>query len=161
MFLFGLERLAQGRRAFLNCTRDFLIRNYATLLPKDTVVVEVLENVNLDDELVAACQRLKHSGYLIALDDFQETPDWDPLIALADFIKVDILATSEEELFRLAREFRNTPVRLLAEKVETYEDFQRTLDWDYDLFQGYFFSRPRLLAHHDIPAYKLNYLRVL
>jgi EAL and modified HD-GYP domain-containing signal transduction protein len=136
VFLSGLERLAHGHRAFLNCTHDFLISNYATLLPKDAAVIEVLENVKVDDELLSACQRLKHSGYLIALDDFQETPEWQPLIALADFIKVDILATSEEEQLRLAREFRNTSVRLLAEKVETYDEFQRTLDWGYDFFRG-------------------------
>lgn len=161
MFLFGIERLAQGHRAFLNCTRDFLIRDYPTLLPKERVVIEVLETVKVDDEVIDSCRRLKRAGYLLALDDFKETPEVRPLIELADFIKVDILATSREEQVRLARKHAKGAIRLVAEKVETYEDFQRTAGWGYSYFQGYFFSRPEILTRHDIPAYKLNYLRVL
>jgi c-di-GMP-related signal transduction protein len=161
MFLFGLERLTQGNRAFLNCTRDFLVRDYPALLPKDRVVIEVLETIKLDDEVIEACRRLKHAGYLLALDDFTDTPESRPLVMLADFIKVDLLATSHPEQLRLARAHTNGHVRLVAEKVENYEDFQRTLGWGYSYFQGYFFSRPEILTRHDIPAYKLNYLRVL
>jgi c-di-GMP-related signal transduction protein len=161
MFLFGLERLTQGHRAFLNCTRDFLVRDYPVLLPKDRVVIEVLETVKVDAEVLAACLRLKKAGYLLALDDFQDSPQLRELVAMADIIKVDILATSREEQIRLARAHSKSPIRLLAEKVETYEDFQRTLGWGYTYFQGYFFSRPEILTRHDIPAYKLNYLRVL
>ncbi len=161
MFLFGVERLTQGHRAFLNCTRDFLVRDYATLLPKERVVIEVLETIKIDDEVIDACRRLKQAGYLLALDDFKETLELRPLIELADFIKVDILASSGEEQNRLAREHAKSAIRLVAEKVETYEDFQRTLGWGYSYFQGYFFSRPEILTRHDIPAYKLNYLRVL
>jgi c-di-GMP-related signal transduction protein len=161
LFLFGVEHLTQGRRAFLNCTRDFLVRDYGALLPKDRVVIEVLENVRIDQEVIAACQRLKQAGYLIALDDFKYAPEWDPLIALADFIKVDVLATPPEEQSRLAEKFSRTCVQLVAEKVETYEVFDRTLRLGYAFFQGYFFSKPQMLSRQDIPAYKLNYLRVL
>jgi c-di-GMP-related signal transduction protein len=160
-FLFGMEHLTQGRRAFINCTRDFLVRDYPALLPKDHVVIEILETVRPHEQVVEACRRLKAAGYLIALDDFLYTPEWLPLISLADFIKVDVLATAPEEQQRLAKEFTRTNTRLLAEKVETYEIFQRTMDWGYTYFQGYFFSRPEVLTRHDVPAYKLNYLRVL
>jgi c-di-GMP-related signal transduction protein len=70
LFLFGIEHLACGRRAFVNCSRDLLVRDYAALLPKDRGVIEILENTAPDDEVVAACRRLKKSGYTIALDDF-------------------------------------------------------------------------------------------
>jgi EAL and modified HD-GYP domain-containing signal transduction protein len=161
LFLFGIDRLTQGRRAFLNCTREFLVRDYPTLLPKDHVVLELLESIQVDEEVIAACRRFKQMGYVIALDDFSASPEWRPLVDLADFIKVDLLATSPEEQRRLALECTARGVRLLAEKVETYEDFRRTLGWGYSYFQGYFFSRPEILKRHDIPAYKLNYLRVL
>ena len=160
-FLFGMEHLTQGRRAFINCTRDFLVRDYPALLSKDHVVIEILETIQPDEQVVEACRRFKTAGYLIALDDFLDTPEWQPLISLADFIKVDVLATTPEEQRRLAKEFSRTNTRLLAEKVETYEIFQRAMDWGYAYFQGYFFSRPQILTHHDVPAYKLNYLRVL
>jgi c-di-GMP-related signal transduction protein len=160
MLLFGIDRLTQGHRAFLNCTRDFLLRDFGTILPKNRVVIEVLESVRLDREVLQAC-RLKQAGYMIALDDFQDSAEWKPMIDLADFIKVDVLTTSADEQQRLAREFASADVRLLAEKVETYEVFEKCRDWRYELFQGYFFSRPQMLSRHDIPPLKLNYLRVL
>ena len=96
--------------AFLNCTREFLVRDYAALLPKDRVVIEVLETVRIDDELIAACQRLKHGGYQIALDDSPSTPEWQPLVELADFIKVDVLATRREVQLQLTRKFARSGV---------------------------------------------------
>lgn len=161
LFLFGIDRLAQGHRVFVNCTREFFVRDFPFMLPRDSVVLEVLEDVVLDERLLAACRRLKNAGYLIALDDFRDVPQWRPLVALADFIKVDLLATPPEEQLRLAKEFSHTNIRLLAEKVETHQDFKRTLDWGYCYFQGYFFSKPQVLSHHDVPAYKLSYLRIL
>jgi c-di-GMP-related signal transduction protein len=160
-FLFGVDHLTQGRRAFINCTRDFLVRDYSMLLPKDRVVIEILETIRPDEEVVEACRRLKTAGYVIALDDFRDSPEWQPLVALADFVKVDVLATTPEEQRRLAKKFSRTNTRLLAEKVETHEVFARTRDLGYTYFQGYFFSRPQMLTRHDVPAYKLNYLRVL
>jgi c-di-GMP-related signal transduction protein len=161
MILFGIDRLTDGKRAFLNCTREFLVRDYAMLLPKDRVVIEILESVKLDEDLIAACRRLKAQGYLLALDDFKDSPEWEPLISVADFIKVDLLATPAEEQSRLVKKFASDKLRLVAEKVETHEDFKRTFDWGYSYFQGYFFSRPEMLRRHDIPANKLNYLRLL
>jgi c-di-GMP-related signal transduction protein len=161
LLLFGIERFTDGRRAFINCTREFLIRDYPMLLPRDRIVVEILETVRIDEQVIAACRRLKESGYLIALDDFVDTPEWRVLIPFADFLKVDLLITSPAEQNRLAQAYRRTGIALLAERVETYQDFQRTLDWGYTYFQGFFFARPQMLTRHDIPAYKLQYLRVL
>ncbi|MGA9882458.1 MAG: HDOD domain-containing protein [Candidatus Acidiferrales bacterium] len=161
LFLFGIDRLAQGRRVFVNCTREFFTRDFPFMLPKESVVLEVLESVVVDDQLIATFRRLKSAGYLLALDDYRDLPNWRPLLAIADFIKVDLLATSEEEQLRLAKEFSRTEIRLVAEKVESYQDFERTLDWGYSYFQGYFFSKPEMLTHHDVPAYKLSYLRIL
>lgn len=161
LFLFGIEHLTRGRRAFVNCSHDFLVRDYAALLPRERVVIEVLEHTEPDDEVVAACQRLKKSGYLIALDDFIDASEWGHLIDVADFIKVDFLASSPESQFRFCREYAHRNIRMLAEKVETYSDLDRAREYGYTFFQGYFFSRPEILKRHDVPAYKLHYLRVL
>jgi c-di-GMP-related signal transduction protein len=151
ILLFGMERLTAGCRSFLNCTRDFLIRDFATLLPKDRVVLDILETVAMDDEVHDACRRLKQAGYMLALDDFEDRPDWKPLIVMADFVQVDLLATSPEDQLRLAHTYLPLNIRMLAEKVETYDDFHRTRGLGYTYFQGYFFSKPELLSRKDIP----------
>ncbi len=161
ILLFGIERLTPGCRSFLNCTRDFLIRDFATMIPSDRVVLEILETVTMDEEVLAACVRLKRAGYLLALDDFTDKPDWKPLIGLADFIKVDVLATSPADQLRLAQTYLPMNIRMLAEKVETYDDFHRTRGWGYTYFQGYFFSRPEMLSRRDVPSNQMNYLLVL
>ena len=161
VFLFGIERLTRGRRAFVNCSREFLVRDYAAVLPKDRVVIEILESTEPDLEVVRACRRLKSAGFTIALDDFVGAASWGPLVDLADCIKVDFLATDAELQLRFCREYSKRNIRMLAEKVETYADFDRAREYGYNLFQGYFFSRPEILTRHDVPAYKLNYLRVL
>ncbi len=161
VLLFGIEHLIPGCRAFVNCTRNSLIREFTTILPRDRVVIEILETVEIDNEVIEACRGLKSDGYLLALDDFQDSPAWAPLVDLADFIKVDLLASSPDEQLRMAREFLPRNIRLLAEKVETHEDFRRCRSWGFTYFQGYFFSRPEMLSRRNVPANKLNYLRVL
>lgn len=133
MFLFGIEKLTSGRKAFFDCTRDFLVRDFTGLLPLDRVVIEILETIEPDDEIAEAC-RFKKAGYLIALDDFKHSPAWQHLVPLADMIKVDVLSTLPAELERIARDYGRESLRLVAEKVETYEDFQRTRKPGYTYF---------------------------
>jgi len=159
--LFGIDRLIPGCRAFINCTRDSLLRDFVTILPRDRVVIEILESVQVDAEVIEACRRLKSAGYLLALDDFVDTTAWAPLVDLADFIKVDLIASSPAEQLRLAQAFVPRKIQLVAEKVETHEEFRRSLAWGYTYFQGYFFSRPEMLSRRDVPTGKLNCLRVL
>ena len=159
--LFGIDRLIPGCRAFVNCTRDSLLHEFPTMLPQDRVVIEILETVQVDAEVIESCRSLKSAGYLLALDDFTDTAEWALLVDLADFIKVDLIATSPAEQQRLAQAFLPQKIRLVAEKVETHEEFRRCLSWGYAYFQGYFFSRPEMLSRRDIPASKLNCLRVL
>ena len=160
-FLIGLEKINEGRRMFINCPRDFLLRGYVSLFPRDAVVVEILETVRPDQEVVDACRLLKHEGFLIALDDFVDTPDWAPLIALADFIKVDFRLTDREKQHELAVRYGRRGIRMLAEKVETQEEFVDGMAMGYSLFQGYFFCRPQIMQHHDLPSFKLAYLELL
>lgn len=159
--LFGLEALTGGRKAFLNFTRDALVQDYAALLPNKHVVVELLENIEPDEEVLAACQRLKKAGYTIALDDFIFTENVASLTRYADIIKVDFLTTSHEEQNALARRFAPMGIKMLAEKVETREDVDRGIQLGYVYFQGYFFCKPQMMTKRDIPGLKLNYLRIL
>jgi EAL and modified HD-GYP domain-containing signal transduction protein len=159
--LLGLDVLCDGRRAFVNCTRDILLKDYVTLLPAGQTVVEILETVPADDLVVAACRRLKEAGYMIALDDFAVNDRREALTDLADIIKVDLQATSAADASAMVQRYGPWRCRLLAEKVETREEFLASKKAGFLYFQGYFFRRPEILTAHEIPANRLNYLRML
>jgi len=161
LFLFGIERVTSGRLAFINCSRDFLLRDYLTLLPKDQVIGEILETVTADSETLEACRRLKGLGYRFALDDYVDSPEVAPLVEIADYVKIDFLRTTPWDQERLAQELLRRNVQLVAEKVETQEEVQRGIAMGYRFFQGYFFCRPQMAERRAIPAHKLSYLRIL
>ncbi len=159
--LMGLDVLCDGRRAFVNCTRDTLIKGLVTLLPSISTVVEILEDVPPDPDVLAACRSLKEAGYMLALDDYIAGDKREPLAEIADIIKVDLQLTTEEQRLTLIRQYGPWRCRMLAEKVETHADFERSRDHGFVYFQGYFFRRPEMLNTHDMPANRLHYRRML
>ncbi|MGC2695465.1 MAG: HDOD domain-containing protein [Candidatus Angelobacter sp.] len=159
--LIGLDVLCDGRRAFVNCTRDTLIKGLVTLLPAASTVVDVLENVPADREVVGACRSLKDAGYMIALDDYVANDPREALVEIADIIKVEMLLTTEEQRTALMKRLGAGRCRMLAEKIETHGEFVRARDQGFVYFQGYFFRRPEMMKTHDMPAHQLNFLRML
>ena len=159
--LMGLDILCDGRRAFVNCTRDTLVKGLVTLLPSTSTVIEILESVPPDPDVIKACHTLKEAGYTIALDDYVSDDPRESLVDVTDIIKVDLQLTNEIQRAALVQRFGPWRRRMLAEKVETQRDFERARDQGFVYFQGYFFRRPELLSTHDLPANQLNYLRML
>jgi EAL and modified HD-GYP domain-containing signal transduction protein len=157
--LMGLDVLCDGRRAFVNCTRDTLIKGLVTLLPAPITVVEILETVPADPDVIAACRALKDAGYWLALDDYVADDRREPLTELADIIKVEMQLTTDVQRLVLMKKLGNC--RMLAEKVETYADFDRAKEQGFLYFQGYFFRRPEMMTTKDLPANRINYLRML
>ena len=161
LFLHGLETLTNHRRAFINCTREMLVDDYTGLLPKDITVVEILETVEPDAEVLAACRRLKERGYCLALDDVSSSERLTAFVDLVAFVKVDLPTTTPEQRREMARLCAHHRIAALAEKVETHDDFCQAQAMGYHYFQGYFFSKPQIMSGRDIPAFKLNYFRIL
>jgi len=159
--LMGLDVLSDGRRAFINCTRDVLLKDYVTLLPPAQAGIEILETVPADELVVAACQRLKKAGYLLALDDFGVNDPRESLVSLAQIIKVDVRSTSPADAASMVKRFGSKDCQMLAEKVETREEFLAAKKAGFSYFQGYFFRRPELMQAREIPANRANYLRLL
>jgi c-di-GMP-related signal transduction protein len=157
----GLELLCDSGRGFVNCTREILLKDYMTLLPPTLAVVEVLESVPVDNHVIAALKRLKQAGYLVALDDFIFNDPREPLTEFADIIKVDIRQTTPEHYAAMMSKYGSWLRHLLAEKVETREEFAATKKAGFSYFQGYFFRRPEVLQAKEIPASQINYLRLL
>jgi EAL and modified HD-GYP domain-containing signal transduction protein len=159
--IMGLDVLCNGGRAFVNCTRDMLLKDYVTLLPSSHTVVEILESVEPDDLVMAACQRLKEGGYMIALDDFAMDDKREPLTNIADIIKVDVQSTTPEERAAMIKKYGPWRCRMLAEKVETREEFMAAKKAGFAYFQGYFFRRPETVKTHAVPGNQLNYIKML
>jgi EAL and modified HD-GYP domain-containing signal transduction protein len=157
----GLDDLTDGKKGFINFTRNLLMNNVPSLLPKDSVVVEILEGIQPDEEILAACRKLKTSGYLLAMDDFVLAHRDSPFIQLADIVKVDFLGTSAEERKLISKYLTGKGVRVLAEKVEAVDEFDQALEMGYTYFQGYFFSKPVVRAGAKLSGNKLAYLRLL
>lgn len=161
MNLAGLRELTDGRRAFVNFTRDLLLQDFYEVLPPDLSVVEVLETVTPDADVVEACRRLKRRGYTIALDDFVNDPAWAPLVDLADIIKIDFMATAPAKRAAIAKWGIAKRKQMLAERVETAAEFAEADRLGYTYFQGYFFCKPELVERKQIPVNKQAYLRFL
>ena len=157
----GFDRVLGNKLGFLNFPRQTLLDDSAHLLPPGKVVIEILETVEPDEQVVSACQRLKQSGYRVALDDVISTEQAGPLLPYADFAKIDFRGLPEGERARVGRHFRKHGLRLLAEKVETKADFESALASGYELFQGYFFARPQIITAQEVPSSKLTCLRVI
>ncbi len=159
--LIGIATITEGKKAFINFNEEMLLKGYPSLFPKEIAVVEVLETVGATPEVLQACERLVGAGYVLALDDFLYEDRFLPLVKLARIIKFDIRLMSFAELERQVKIVSRYNVKLLAEKIETNEEFEATKKLGFDLFQGYFFSRPRIMEGRDIPGSKLHYLQVL
>ncbi len=159
--LFGINTLCDNRRAFVNCTCEVLFKDLITLLPPSQTVAEILETVEPEDRVIAACKRLKAAGYLIALDDFAPDDPRIPLCPFADILKVDFRATRPEQRAALMRRFASPACKLLAEKLETTHEFHQARDMGFVYFQGYFFCRPELVVGREVPASRLHYMRLL
>ncbi len=157
----GLDTLTRGKMAFINFTRNLLLKELATVFPNDLMAVEITENIEPDEEIVATCHKLKQLGYLLALDDFVFNPQLAPLIELVDIIKVDFVNTKPDERRSVIEKINSKKIKFLAEKVETIDEFNEAMEIGYSLFQGYFFAKPVIISGRDVPAYKLNYLQIL
>ena len=159
--LFDLRKLTAGRPAFLNFTEETLLREYALLLPRDEIIVEILESVEPGAVVLDACRKLKSLGYRLALDDYIGSPVHAPFLELVEIVKVDLLNTPGSQRRIVAETLLSRGIRTLAEKVETREDFEEAKRLGYTYFQGYFFARPEIMSAHDVPAFKPHYLKIL
>jgi c-di-GMP-related signal transduction protein len=157
----GAEQLLGKRLGFINFDRTMLVADYAAMLPKESVVIEILETVEQDAEVVAACRKLKGRGYLLALDDFSGDESSQPLTALADIIKVDFRATGRRERHALFNRYEGRGITMVAEKIESASEFREARETGFALFQGYVFGRPATFGVPEVPGLKVIHLELL
>lgn len=159
--LLGLNVLSDNRRAFIGCTRDVLLENTLLSLPAEMVVVEVASGIVQDEPVQDALRSLKSAGYNIALDNYCLNDPRESLMCFTDFLKVDIKARSWEEIERITHAHGNHRVALVADKVETWSDFEQTRRAGFHYFQGFYFRRPETMRTRVATAHQTTYLRLL
>lgn len=158
----GLDTLVGSSRAFVNLTRDILLNEDLSFLPSDQMVLEILEDIAPDPDVLAAIEKLRGDGYLIALDDFIYDESLQPLISLADIVKIEFPQTPDEDLPKHVARLRELGVQqVLAEKIETQDEFNLCQNAGCDLFQGYFFCRPQVVSSRKVQSSLLSLVRLI
>ena len=148
---FSLDQLVGPHRAYINFTGEMLQDETALLLPKERIVIEILEDVTVNAELIEAVTSLTQQGYQVALDDFEYAPQWEPIMVLASTVKIDVLALDAAKIAEHVELLKRYDVTLLAEKVETLEQHAQLMELGFDLFQGYYYAKPNIVKRDRIP----------
>lgn len=161
LLLIGLDSITEGHKAFINFTETLIKDEIPNMFSREQLVVELLEDIIPDESLLEKVKQLKAMGYTIALDDYIASYEYDILVELADIIKVDFMGTSAHERARIATKFLSMGKRLLAEKVETLEEYDEAKRLGFTLFQGYFFAKPRIMRGKDVGSLNVNYMQVI
>ena len=161
MAAFGMEEVLGGKFGFINVHLGLLLSEMLEVLPVQQTVLELLEFIDLDDQVLERCRELKAIGFMLALDDHEFNSERGRIYEVVDIVKIDILQTGLDALPAIVSELRQTPVRILAEKVETVEQFEVCFRMGFDLFQGYFFERPVVLNKRRIDVSGMAMLKLL
>lgn len=148
----GVESITGNKPAFINFHQDTLLYRFPSTLDPLNVVIEIVETVEVTSELIKACEHIRNLGYKIALDDFDFSKQWDAIMHLVSYIKleVDLVDLQDPVVIQKLADFKQQGKTLLAEKVETHNEFERFKEAGFDYFQGYFLSRPEVIKHKDI-----------
>ena len=158
--LFGIEALCGESKAFVNCTHETLLSDFINVLQPTRTVLEICETVPPDSELLKACARLKTSGYMLALDGFVPGEASNAFLPLADFVKIEMRSASPEIVaFVLDRTGSGT--KLLAERVETRDEYDTARGLGFELFQGFYFCKPQVMATKELCPSRISNLRLL
>lgn len=158
---FGIQQILGGHLGFINLELDMLMSDSLELLPKEMVVLELLESLEVTPLLLERCRELKEAGFTLALDDHEFSSIYEELYQIVDIVKVDLFLTPVDTLGPTIEQYRPYPFKLLAEKVESKEEFLNCLDMGFDYFQGYYFAKPSLIEKKKIDEGGAALLRLM
>lgn len=157
----GLEKLVRDKFAAINLTEQFLLEENKLPFSPNQVILEILEDVPVTPALIIAVKRLVEKGYVIALDDYLYNPAHAPLLELAKIVKIDLMALNDDQLKEHVRVLKQYNVKLIAEKIETPQEYMYCRELGFDYFQGYFLSRPQIISAKSLPTNRLTVLNLL
>ncbi|RII30840.1 MAG: EAL domain-containing protein [Geobacter sp.] len=158
---FGLEQILGPHLGFINLDLELLMSDSLHILPRERVVLELLETLQVTPDLVERCRSLKEAGFVLALDDHEYSPLYKELYTIVDIVKIDLFQTPVPDLAGMIERFRPYPIKMLAEKVETRDDYLACRDLGFEYFQGYYFAKPSLMEKKRIDEAGSTLLRLM
>lgn len=158
---FGIQNTLGKNKGYINVSHAILMTDALELLPKEQVVIELLESISPSSEVINRCRDLKNKGFTLALDDHLYHPSFTPLYELVDIIKIDLLQDSKLPLSEVVKDLRHWPLVLLAEKVETHEQFNFCRELGFEMFQGYYFAKPMVIQQKSVNIGTLTLMRLM
>jgi c-di-GMP-related signal transduction protein len=157
----GIDIVSKTKPCFVNFTEELLKKKLPASFSKTKLVIEILEDVRPTKEIIAVCRELSKEGYKIALDDFVYDRKLEPLIEIADIIKIDFRLTPVNTIHKTLHKLSKHNVKLLAEKVESHKEFEKAAKLGFSLFQGFFFSKPEKILIKELALAKITLLNLL
>tara|TARA_R110001583_G_scaffold85368_6_gene223726 strand:+ start:9498 stop:10793 length:1296 start_codon:yes stop_codon:yes gene_type:complete len=149
----GINTFTQGKAALINFGEESILQGLPKMLPVKGVIIEVLEDVTPSDEVYEALRELFHMGYTIALDDFVFGREWVRFLNVVKLVKIDVQKTPLNTVVKLVNALKKRKnIRLLAEKIETEEEFIQAKEMGFSFFQGYYFGKPHMKETRDIDS---------
>jgi EAL and modified HD-GYP domain-containing signal transduction protein len=161
-FNMDISDFTGSKPAFINFTLETLIQGYPEMLTNEEVVVEILETIKPGKKLLALCKDLHSKGYIIALDDYEHQSVWLHFYPFIKMIKIDIQKSNIEEIHQVIEAVKDHPhIDLLAEKVETYQEYDQALQLGFTYFQGFFFAKPEMVKTKNLSPSQLAMAELL
>lgn len=160
----GLSNLTQNKPAFINFTSKMIKNKISDILSSEFIYIEILETVKVDKEIIDICRELKKDGFKIVLDDFEFKESLIELVKIADIIKIDFLNSKKKirkATLNLIKNKYNQNVKFLAEKIEDYSHFQEAKEFNYDYYQGFYFTKPDIVSGKKVEPFRLSYVNIL
>ena len=157
-----IDRIIGTKKAFINFTYNHLLQEVPSLLPKEKIIIEVLETVVPDERVINALKKLRDLGYQIALDDFIFKKELIPFVKLAHFIKIDVLNCDEKQIKERIRPLKKLfKGKLIAEKIENEQQYEWCKALGFDYYQGFLFNIPELMKGKVVIENKVKLLKLL
>ncbi|PID77889.1 MAG: signal transduction protein [Deltaproteobacteria bacterium] len=162
-FSMGIPDITNNKPAFINFTKELVLNKIPLVFPPKKLVIEILENIEPEPEIIEAVKFFRAKNYKIAMDDFIYEKKFNNLLKFTNIIKLDLLQTPIDSLQTTINKIKkiNPDITLLAEKVETYGEFEKAKEMGFQLFQGYFYSKPEIISNKDISSYKISILNIV
>jgi len=161
-FNMGISEFTSSKPAFINFTLETLSQGYPEMLTNEEVVVEILETIKPGKKLLSLCKDLHSKGYTIALDDYEHQSVWAHFYPFIKIIKIDIQQSSLDEIKQVITAIKDHPhIELLAEKVETYQEYEQSLQLGFKYFQGFFFAKPEMVKTKNLSPSQLAMAELL